>query len=168
MFNEANTMLTRPVLPLHHPATLLATWGGSGLLKRAPGTWGSLAALPFAWAIETWLGHMALLTGTVIIFFIGWWATAVYMQSGTAGDDPKEVVIDEVAGQWLLLSILPLTVKGYLAGFLLVRFFDIVKPWPVSFADKHIKGAFGVMLDDILAACYPVVLLVVIDPMNSL
>ena len=134
----------------------IATWFGSGLSPVVSGTAGSLAALPFAYAIQWQLGSVALGIAAIAIFFIGWWASIQYLAVNTGSKDPKEIVVDEVAGQWLLLCFLPLTWQAYLAGFILFRAFDIVKPWPVSFADQKIPGALGVMLDDILAALYPV------------
>lgn len=134
-------------------ATLLATWWGSGLLPRAPGTWGSLAALPFAWGIALLGGWPALAVATVGVFAIGVWSAGVYAER-TGGEDPGAVVIDEVAGQWLVLIPAPLDPLWYAAGFVLFRLFDIWKPWPVSLADRQVKGGLGIMLDDILAGCY--------------
>ena len=151
---------TRPELPFHHPATLLVTWGGVGLIPKAPGTMGSLAALPFAYLIHSCLGNMVLLLASLAAFAVGWLACIVYMQGGS--DDPKEVVIDEVAGQWLLLSLMYPNFLSYFLGFTLFRLFDVLKPWPVCLADRCIKGPFGVMLDDIMAACYPIVILILL------
>ncbi|MDE3059555.1 MAG: phosphatidylglycerophosphatase A [Pseudomonadota bacterium] len=148
---------------LRHPATCIATWFGSGLSPIVSGTAGSLAALPFAYAIEAYLGHAALLAASISIFLIGWWASNQYLKATGRDDDPSEIVVDEVAGQWLLLSFLPLTWQAYLVGFVLFRAFDIVKPWPVSLADQNIKGGLGIMLDDILAALYPLVIYLLLD-----
>ncbi len=142
-----------PSLPFLHPASLVATVFGAGLSPVAPGTFGSLVALPFAWLIYWAAGPAALLAATLIVFFIGWWASSVYVnKAGIA--DPGAVVIDEVAGQWLVLAVAPLNIWYFAAGFVLFRLFDIAKPWPVSWADRRIKGGFGVMFDDILAAIY--------------
>jgi phosphatidylglycerophosphatase A len=132
----------------------IATWFGSGLSPFASGTAGSLAALPFAYLIQVNFGSGALLLAALAIFFLGWWASNQYLRH-RGGEDPGEIVVDEVAGQWLLLSVLPYTWQGYLAGFLLFRLFDVIKPWPVSWADRKVKGGLGVMLDDMLAALYP-------------
>lgn len=141
------------VMPPWHPALLLATWFGSGLLPRIPGTWGSLAALPFAWVIQSLGGPLALGLAIIAVFLIGWWASEVYVRRAGL-DDPGAVVIDEVAGQWLVLLLVPPSLWMYFIGFLLFRVFDILKPWPVSWADRYVKGGLGVMLDDILAALY--------------
>lgn len=150
--------MIKPNLPLPHPATLFVTWFGSGLVPKGSGTAGSVAALPFIWLLREFIGADAVLIFSAATFFIGWLATWKYMQGGNS-DDPKEIVIDEVSGQALLLYFLPHTILAYAAGFILFRLFDIFKPWPISLADRHIKSAFGVMIDDTLAAIYPVVIL---------
>ena len=135
------------------PFFILATWFGSGLLPKAPGTWGSLAALPFAWAIQVSLGNTALIAATIAIFIIGVWAsnvTAAKMES----QDPGQIVIDEVCGQWMVLCVVPPDLFYYFLGFILFRFADIKKPWPVSWADQNIKGGLGIMVDDVLAGVY--------------
>lgn len=146
-------MLPRPGLSIRHPAFLLSTWFGIGLLPRAPGTWGSLAALPFAWVLAVNYGPLALALAAVIVSFVGWWAASVYVNR-TGADDPGEVVIDEVAGQWLALVFVPPDPLLYLAGFAAFRLFDIRKPFPVGWLDRHIGGGLGVMLDDIAAGFY--------------
>lgn len=141
----------------------LATWFGSGLAPIASGTFGTLAALPFAWLIQSYTGNSGLFIASIIIFFVGWWASNEYMKHYPEKHDPKQIVIDEVAGIWLLLHVMPLTWDGYLAGFALFRFFDVIKPWPISVADRKVKGGFGVMFDDILAAIFPLIIVVIIS-----
>jgi len=145
--------LSKAPLPLSHPACLLATWFGAGLLRPAPGTWGSLAALPFAWGIVYYAGPIALAVATVVVFALGIWAGGVYEQAG-GGKDSGMVVIDEVAGQWLVLIVAPLDPWYYLAGFLLFRLCDIAKPWPANWAERRFTGGLGIMMDDIMAALY--------------
>lgn len=141
----------------------IATWFGSGTCRFISGTAGSLAALPFAFVIQLTLGNFALMLASLCMFVIGWWATKQFLTNNPAqGLDPKQVVVDEVAGQWLVLSVLFPTWQSYLVGFLLFRLFDIIKPWPVCWADKKIKGAVGVMFDDFLAAMYPIVVLLLL------
>ncbi len=140
-------------LPSLHPASLLATWFGAGLLPGAPGTWGSLAALPFAWAIAARFGPAALLVAAAIAFFVGWWAAEqVGRASGVA--DEGSIVIDEVAGQWLTLAAAPPSAEAYVLGLLLFRLFDITKPWPARAAERNLPGGLGVMADDIVAGVY--------------
>ena len=134
-------------------AALLATWFGAGKLPKAPGTWGSLAALPFAWFIRDWFGVWGLALATAIVFIVGCWAAEAHRRA-LGGEDPGEVVIDEVAGVWLTLLPVTNSIWLYLAGFLLFRHFDIWKPWPVRWADRAVHGGFGIMLDDVLAALY--------------
>jgi phosphatidylglycerophosphatase A len=141
-----------------HPARLAATWFGAGDLPKAPGTWGSAVALPFAWLIHWAGGVPALAVATVLVFGVGIWASAVYAaQSGTS--DPGPVVIDEVAGQWLTLLVVPRDPLLYALGFVFFRAFDILKPWPISWADKRVKGGLGIMLDDVIAAAFAAILL---------
>lgn len=135
------------------PVTLIATWFGAGLLRPAAGTWGSLAALPFAWLLLE-LGDGALLIfATLVVFAAGLWAAGEFERAGD-GKDPSSVVVDEVAGQWLALLFVPMSPIGFLVGFALFRFFDVLKIWPVSYADQHLKGGLGIMADDILAGLY--------------
>lgn len=149
-------------LPAGHPAAWLATWFGSGLLPWAPGTWGSMAALPFAWAIYAWTGPVGLAVATVIVFAVGTWAADVYARHDEDGD-PGPVVIDEVAGQWMVLIVVEPGLIVYAVGFALFRFADIVKPWPASWADRSLKGGLGIMLDDIFAAVYAGAALLALD-----
>jgi phosphatidylglycerophosphatase A len=144
-----------------HPASVLATWFGAGLLPKAPGTWGSAAALPFAWWLAGAGGPTLLLAAAVGCFAVGWVASAVYVRLSGA-DDPSEVVIDEVAAQWLVLVPAPLDPVLYLAGFALFRVLDITKPWPAGWADRTVGGGLGVMLDDVLAALWGVAAMVLL------
>jgi phosphatidylglycerophosphatase A len=148
-------------LPFRHPAVLLATWFGAGLLPVSPGSWGALAALPVAWAIRCLWGVPGLAIAAAVAFALGWWAAAtVARASGLA--DPGAIVIDEVAAQWLMLLAAPLDLPAWAVGFLLFRLFDICKPWPIGWADRRIHGGFGIMLDDLLAAGYAVLVLSVL------
>ena len=132
-------------------------------MARAPGTWGSLAALPFAWVIHQNFGALALLIAAAILYFPGVWAANGYM-AASGEHDPGPVVVDEVVGQWLVLAIIPepdLTL--YALGFVLFRAFDIIKPWPISWADRSIPGGMGVMFDDVLAGAFGAVVLIAIQ-----
>lgn len=153
------TTETATKLPLYHPVSLLATWFCAGKSPKAPGTVGTLAALPFAYFIHIYGDQRGLLLASLLLFLLGVWVSERYMQANKCTHDPGEIVIDEVAGVWLLLVAFPPTLNGYIFGFLLFRFFDIVKPWPVSICDNKVLGGFGVMLDDFAAAVYPVILL---------
>ncbi len=133
-----------------HPAHILATWFGTGLSPIAPGTAGSLAALPFAYVISYYLGIIGLGIAISIIVAVGFWAAHLFSKR-TKSEDAGPVVIDEVSGQWLTLLLVPADILFYAIGFVLFRIADIVKPWPISWVDRRIKGGLGVMLDDILA-----------------
>ncbi|HEX6441098.1 MAG TPA: phosphatidylglycerophosphatase A [Stellaceae bacterium] len=148
-------------MPTWHPALVLATWFGAGLLPVMPGTWGSLAALPCAWMIRALWGTAGLAAATAIVFAVGCWAAGKFAKA-SAVKDPGAVVIDEVAGQWLALLPASLDPVCYAVGFLLFRAFDIWKPWPVGFPDRRIAGGFGIMLDDLLAAVYAALALLVL------
>ncbi|MDX1974058.1 MAG: phosphatidylglycerophosphatase A [Rickettsiales bacterium] len=137
----------------------IATWFGSGLSPKAPGTMGSLAALPFAYVIQTQWGNEALFLSALLVFLIGWWASMRYLRAFPEKTDPGAIVVDEVAAQWLLLAVLFPTWQSYLVGFILFRIFDIRKTWPVSWFDSNVKGALGVMIDDVVAALLPAIFL---------
>lgn len=143
----------RPTTPPPRFAGLLATWFGVGLLPGAPGTWGSLAALPFAWVIASVWAPWGLAVLVLPLILVGWWASESYCRA-TGLKDPGPIVIDEVAGQWLTLAVLPVDLLAYAIGFVAFRAADVLKPWPASFADRRIRGGLGVMLDDVLAVLY--------------
>ena len=151
MIMQPNTENPTAKLPWHHPLSLFCTWFGSGLTPKAPGTFGTLAALPFAWIIQSQFGNGALFFGAIMAFAAGIFASDRYMHRNQLAHDPSEIVIDEVAGVWLFLCIFPLSPASYVVGFVFFRLFDICKPWPISLADRRIHGGFGVMFDDILA-----------------
>ncbi|MEM1373757.1 MAG: phosphatidylglycerophosphatase A [Pseudomonadota bacterium] len=137
----------------------IVTFGYVGYLRPAPGTWGSLAAAVLAVPLISF-GSPALLLGCIVLSFaLGLWATRRETASGP--HDPSEIVVDEVAGQWVALLPIALLFEQRDAGeayfygavafaFALFRLFDIWKPWPVSWADRR-TDAWGVMLDDIVA-----------------
>ncbi|MEE9428642.1 MAG: phosphatidylglycerophosphatase A [Paracoccaceae bacterium] len=139
----------------------IATFFYVGLLRPAPGTWGSLAAIPLAWVIHALFGFPTFALATVVLFFVGWWATANATR-GKDDHDPSEIVIDEVVGQWIALWPLSIGLwhagadpwifpyPGWVVGFLMFRLFDIWKPGPVGWADRR-NDAFGVMFDDVIA-----------------
>ena len=91
-----------------------------------------------------------MLAAVVAVAALGIWASDVYVRRSGI-QDPSAIVIDEVAGQWLALVALPVDPLAYFLGFALFRLFDIAKPWPVSWADRHVAGGLGVVLDDLLA-----------------
>ena len=141
----------------------LAIWFGVGLLKPAPGAWGSLVAVIMALLIDRYFGFPVLLVATVAVTALGFWAVSVELRD-TPTADPSEFVIDEVAGQWLalLFSSAAFWARGHegflpypapIAAFLFFRLFDIWKPWLVGRADRRHDPA-GVMLDDLWAGLF--------------
>ena len=126
----------------------LATLGPIGHLRPAPGTIGSLFALATGYMIASFsLG--VLVAAILTISILGIFAAERYRER-TGKKDASEVIIDEIAGQWVPLVIIPLDVKWYIAAFLLFRFFDISKIGPVGHAEKFM-GGIGVMADDLVA-----------------
>ena len=136
-----------------HPVSFLSTWFGIGLIPWAPGTWGSLAALPFAWFAMKHYGPIGLAAFGGALFLVGCWTASVFARR-VSENDPAAIVIDEVAAQCLVLTAAPLGPGYFLAGFALFRLTDILKPWPASWADQSLKGGVGIMLDDIFAGAY--------------
>jgi phosphatidylglycerophosphatase A len=149
----ASNSRRRVGLPAWHPAALLATGFGAGLLPVAPGSWGSLAALPLAWTVRGAFGRAGLAAAAAFAFGAGCWA-AGRVAAASGRPDPGLVVIDEVAGQLLALVPARRDPAAYLLAFLAFRLFDIWKPWPVGRIDRQVGGGFGIMLDDALAAGY--------------
>ena len=135
------------------PAIWLATWFGCGLMRPAPGTWGTLGGLPIGVLIYAFGGWMALCLAVVIVSALGYWAAGRF-EKQTGEHDSGAIVIDEVAGVWIALIPAGLSIPYVIAAFVLFRFFDILKPWPISWADKKLPGALGVMTDDIIAGIF--------------
>ncbi len=147
-------------LSFWHPAALIATWFGTGHLPKAPGTFGSLAALPLAWVLAERVGPWAVIAAGLALFVIGHFAVTIYLRH-TRTEDPGEVVIDEVAGQLLAVAPAALDPLAFGLAFILFRIFDIMKPWPVNALERGLPGAAGVMADDAAAALYAASLLII-------
>ncbi len=130
---------------------VLATWFGSGLAPAAPGTFGTLAALPLAMWFGL-LGPWGAFSGIAGISVLAVWVSQK-AENLLGKKDPSAIVIDEVAGLCLTLFLVPLGWLSLCAGFLLFRFFDILKPWPANRAEK-LTGGLGIVLDDLVAGVY--------------
>lgn len=149
---------------LRDPAGWIATGFASGLSPVAPGTAGSAAAL-LPWLALRELPWFALCAVIAATFLLGTWASNRVIARLGIGD-PGCIVIDEFVGQWI--ALLPLLFIAHrqpwlwlIAGFALFRLFDVWKPWPVSWADRAVKGGFGVMLDDAIAGVMAALVLAV-------
>ena len=148
-------------------AKLWVTILGLGFFPFAPGTIGSLAGLIFLVLLIQFLQPEILVILMIIVFFISWFLTERYVSQIDNKHDPSEVIIDELIGQWI--SLIPLlylyhidfpitvvqTTKLILASFLLFRFFDIIKPWPINLIDRQVSS-FSIIFDDIIAGLFVV------------
>ncbi len=139
---------------------LLATWGEVGKIKKAPGTFGTLAALPLVWVLAQ-AGPLVYMAFT-LIFTVAAIFIAEFYERAHGDHDSKEVVIDEVVGILVAMAWLPLTWQSFVAAFVLFRLLDIVKPPPIRHFDRNVKGGFGVVADDLIAGLITNVVLQVV------
>ncbi len=128
---------------------MLAFGFGSGLSPKAPGTMGTLAAIPLWWL----LAQLPLGTYLIVVLIA---AVAGIVICGRAADrlgvhDHGGIVWDEFVGFWIAMAALPVTWQSLILGFVLFRLFDILKPWPISWLDRRVSGGFGIMIDDVIA-----------------
>ena len=133
------------------PSHLFATWFGIGLIRPAPGTWGSFAAL-LIWYFAEFMHPTAHVILPIFILF-SW----LVCSQATKDSDSKEhsaIVIDEVAGMFVALSFVSHGIMTYLCAFLLFRLFDIWKPWPISWVDQNVQGGLSILLDDLIAGLF--------------
>lgn len=145
------------VAMLRDPGHFVALGAGSGLSPWAPGTCGTLLGVALYWPLQS-LPLTAYLALVAALFVIG-----IPLSARTAralgAHDHGAIVIDEIVGLLLTVSFCSSGPIGVLIGFCAFRFFDIVKPWPIGLADSRLGGGFGIMLDDLLAAVYAVMVL---------
>jgi phosphatidylglycerophosphatase A len=154
---------------------MITTTFGIGYLRPAPGTWGSLAALPMAWFVHEVFGLNGFIAASLIVFFAGWWATARHTSSSD-NHDPSEIVVDEVIGQWI--ALLPVFIgaahigantlalwPGWITAFIGFRLFDITKMGPIGWADRR-GDALGVMLDDVIAGIFAALLVMALAALS--
>ncbi len=131
---------------------ILASWFGSGLMPKAPGTFGTLAAIPLVFIMNLlgiYFGSLFL----IAFLFLAVWASEssrILLEK----EDPSEVVIDEAVGLLMTVFLLPLSVPVVILGFILFRVSDILKPFPIRMIDQNIKGGWGIVLDDVVAGIY--------------
>jgi phosphatidylglycerophosphatase A len=130
---------------------LIVTWFHAGRLRPASGTWGTMGAIPVIY-MASWGGQAALAALALMAVLGGLWAIGRFMRH-TDKTDPSEIVIDEVAGMAVTALFLPYDagVLAWVFAFFAFRIFDAVKRGPVGWCDTHVKGAWGVMADDLVA-----------------
>ena len=142
---------------MRNPIHMLAFGFGSGLVPKAPGTAGTLAAI-IPWL---WLSQLSLLNYSLIVIFCS--VLGVYLCGKTSKDlgvhDHSGIVWDEFCGFWLTMIAVPSGWQWLVLGFALFRFFDIVKPWPINWLDKNLSTGLGIMLDDIVAGIFAWIIL---------
>ena len=150
---------------LSNPVHFLALGFGSGLIKPAPGTWGTLTAIPLYLLVMNFMAATSYAYFAIISigFLVG-----IYLCGKTASDagvhDHGSIVWDEIVGFFITMMLLPVTWQNVVLGFVLFRLFDIVKPWPIKWLDKHVDGGFGIMIDDVLAGVFAWILLYLAQP----
>lgn len=142
---------------LSHPVHFLAFGAGSGLSPWAPGTMGTLAAIP-VFLLLSGLSLLPYLIMTILLFAVGIWICGE--SSRLLGvHDHSGIVWDEIVGFLVTMVAVPAQWVWILAGFLLFRLFDIWKPWPIRLLDQHVHGGFGIMVDDLVAGIFAAVIL---------
>ena len=150
---------TKPAFDLTQPVQFLALGFGSGLAPKAPGTFGTLAAIP-VFLLLTMLMPTPLpyAIAVIVMGFAG-----IYICGKTADDvgvhDHPAIVWDEFVGFFITMFMVPVSWQSILVGFILFRIFDILKPWPISFIDKNMTGGLGIMFDDVLAGIFALVIM---------
>lgn len=137
---------------LRDPAHFIAFGFGSGLAPKAPGTFGTLAAIPI-YLLLAQLPYAAYLGALLLSVVVGVWACGVSARK-LGVHDHNGIVWDEVAGFLLTMAVAAPTLANIVAGFLLFRLFDILKPWPIRWLDRQVHGGVGIMADDLLAAVF--------------
>ena len=151
---------------LRSPVLLLAFGFGSGLSKKAPGTVGSLVALVI-WILIADLALIPYITFLIISGLIGIYICGVASEK-LGVHDHGGIVWDEFVGLWIAMICLPVSWLSIILGFGLFRFFDIVKPWPISWFDNNIRGGFGIMIDDIVAGAVTALLMAILRNLGFL
>ena len=144
-------------LALGTPSGFLAFGFGSGLSPIAPGTMGTLVAIPFAILLRD-LSVPVFWVVLFALFWLGVWLCG-HVSKKLGVHDHGGIVWDELVGYWLTVAFVPMQWSWLLAAFFVFRFFDIYKPWPIRQLDKNVPGGFGIMIDDILAAIYSMAVL---------
>ena len=138
---------------LSHPAHFIALGFGVGLVRFAPGTWGTLLAILIYWGLAAFLPPLVIAFLAIPLFFLGIWASDVTSRNLRV-KDPGAIVWDEVVAFLPLAALAGASLVLQLVAFLLFRLFDIWKPFPIRLLESRLEGGLGVMADDLGAACY--------------
>ena len=157
--------LVNIVFKMNRLLLLIATYFNIGRISKAPGTVATVATIPLWWALAQ-TGPLIYMIVVVLLIPLGILAAQAY-EAQSSEHDSKEIVIDEVVGFLITMVWLPLTWQSLVLGFILFRFLDIVKPPPIRQLDQHVKGGFGVMIDDIAAGLIGSVILQIIFTQTS-
>jgi len=147
------TVSVPPGTSFKEPHIMLATWFGAGLIRPAPGTMGTFAAVPLGYLIMVLGGQLGLFIASVILLILGTIAADYYGTKSGVKDD-QSIVVDEAVGVWIAALFAGTHIGLWLLAALLFRFFDIWKPWPASLFDNRSRDGFDVMMDDVVAGVY--------------
>lgn len=149
----------------------LAFGFGAGLLPKAPGTAGTLVAIPFIWAfaqstvlVYAMLTLVCVVAGITICGTVAKTLASPDSEQGHPEQDHPAIVWDEITGMMLTMVFIPVHATTLAVGFILFRLFDIWKPWPISYLDRQLHGGLGIMLDDIVAAIFANIILRILLP----
>lgn len=147
---------------IKYPYIFLSTGFGVGFIPFAPGTMGSALGLCiYILYAHLYLPLITTLLSLTLLLFIGWYATKRTLEILREDDDHQEIVIDEIVAMMFVAVAIPPDTIWAIAGFLIFRFFDIVKLYPASLVDEKYKNAFGIMCDDMIAAVYSIALIII-------
>ena len=155
-------MQPTPAFVFKNPVHCLAFGFGAGLSPKAPGTAGTLVAIPLHFLLLEMAISLPIYIGLIVAAFL----VGIYLCGKTATDlgvhDHGGIVWDEFVGYWVTMILVPVTWYWVLAGFVLFRFFDIIKPFPIGWLDKKVQGGLGIMVDDVVAGVYAAICLQVL------
>ncbi len=142
---------------LSNPIQFLALGFGSGLAPKAPGTFGTLAAIPLYLLLSA-LAPLSYALAVLLMTLAGFYICGKAADDVGVHDHPA-IVWDEFVGFFITMFMIPVSWQSVLLGFVLFRLFDIAKPWPISFVDKKVSGGFGIMIDDVLAGAFALIIM---------
>ncbi len=158
---RSNNKVKIPASYLKNPLHFLSLGFGSGLMPKAPGTFGTVAAVPVYFLMSdlslTWYLLITLIITLFGVYLCGYTSKALGVH------DHSGIVIDEIAGFLIAMIAVPFSLLNIVIGFVLFRIFDIVKPWPIGWLDKKIHGGSGIMIDDVVAGVFSLICLHLIN-----